>query len=387
MPIAPYYYQFSAKIMGMNYIFIKILVILLLILLDKNGVNGEENVPCFFIFGDSLVDNGNNNRLPTSAKVNYKPYGIDLLSSPDPTGRFSNGLTPVDILGQLLGFEKFIPPFSSASGDMILKGVNYASGAAGIRQESGQHLGARVSLDKQLWNHQITILRMNHILNNQKNYNYNYKSSTKDYLEKCLYYVGMGSNDYLNNYFLPKIYSSSHIYTPQQYASLLIDQYQKQIQRLYSYGARKVALIGLGPIGCIPYAMKSFGAKNGSICVDEVNEAIQLFNQKLISLVDNFNIKFNDSAKFIYVNSFGIGSGDPTAAGFKFLNTSCCPTNNIGQCIPNGKVCEKRELYVFWDDIHPTQAVNGFTASRSYNAFLPSDTYPIDIKQLVALQL
>ncbi|XP_060957619.1 GDSL esterase/lipase At1g29660-like isoform X2 [Cannabis sativa] len=297
MPIAPYYYQFSAKIMGMNYIFIKILVILLLILLDKNGVNGEENVPCFFIFGDSLVDNGNNNRLPTSAKVNYKPYGIDLLSSPDPTGRFSNGLTPVDILGELLGFEELIPPFSSASGDMILKGVNYASGAAGIRQESGQHL------------------------------------------------------------------------------------------RLYSYGARKVALIGLGPIGCIPYAMKSFGAKNGSICVDEVNEAIQLFNQKLISLVDNFNNKFNDSAKFIYVNSFGIGSGDPTAAGFKFLNTSCCPTNNIGQCIPNGKVCEKRELYVFWDDIHPTQAVNGFTANRSYNAFLPSDTYPIDIKQLVALQL
>uniref|UniRef100_A0A803QF26 Reverse transcriptase domain-containing protein n=1 Tax=Cannabis sativa TaxID=3483 RepID=A0A803QF26_CANSA len=169
-----------------------------------------------WISAQSSLDNGNNNRLPTSAKVNYKPYGIDLLSSPDPTGRFSNG--------QLLGFEKFIPPFSSASGDMILKGVNYASGAAGIRQESGQHL------------------------------------------------------------------------------------------RLYSYGARKVALIGLGPIGCIPYAMKSFGAKNGSICVDEVNEAIQLFNQKLISLVDNFNNKFNDSAKFIYVNSFGIGSGDPTAA-------------------------------------------------------------------------
>jgi hypothetical protein len=28
-------------------------------------VHGEPQVPCFFIFGDSLADNGNNNLLPT----------------------------------------------------------------------------------------------------------------------------------------------------------------------------------------------------------------------------------------------------------------------------------------------------------------------------------
>ena len=42
--------------------------------------------------------------------------------------------------GQLLGFEDFIPPFTTASGNVILKGVNYASGAAGIRRESGQRV-------------------------------------------------------------------------------------------------------------------------------------------------------------------------------------------------------------------------------------------------------
>ncbi|KAL2899223.1 hypothetical protein RDABS01_024305 [Bienertia sinuspersici] len=41
---------------------------------------------------------------------------------------------------QLLGFEDFIPPFSTAQGKQILKGVNYASGASGIRSETGQHL-------------------------------------------------------------------------------------------------------------------------------------------------------------------------------------------------------------------------------------------------------
>lgn len=41
---------------------------------------------------------------------------------------------------QLLGFQEFIPPFATSRGQEILKGVNYASGSAGILNESGQHL-------------------------------------------------------------------------------------------------------------------------------------------------------------------------------------------------------------------------------------------------------
>lgn len=42
--------------------------------------------------------------------------------------------------GQLLKFDDFIPPFATATDDAILKGVNYASGAAGIRDETGYHV-------------------------------------------------------------------------------------------------------------------------------------------------------------------------------------------------------------------------------------------------------
>uniref|UniRef100_A0A1S3YAB5 GDSL esterase/lipase At1g29670 n=1 Tax=Nicotiana tabacum TaxID=4097 RepID=A0A1S3YAB5_TOBAC len=38
---------------------------------------------------------------------------------------------------ELLGFDSFIPPFVTARGKEILKGVNYASGVAGIRDETG----------------------------------------------------------------------------------------------------------------------------------------------------------------------------------------------------------------------------------------------------------
>ncbi|CAI0475347.1 unnamed protein product [Linum tenue] len=104
-------------------------------------------VPCYFIFGDSLYDSGNNNNLNTLAKVNYSPYGIDLPAGP--TGRFSNGQTTADAIGEILGFKDFIPPFASNPDDrQILVGVNYASGSAGILVESGKQgrlyeLGAR----------------------------------------------------------------------------------------------------------------------------------------------------------------------------------------------------------------------------------------------------
>jgi hypothetical protein len=41
---------------------------------------------------------------------------------------------------RLLGFDDFIPPFAGASSDQLLTGVNFASAAAGIREETGQQL-------------------------------------------------------------------------------------------------------------------------------------------------------------------------------------------------------------------------------------------------------
>lgn len=58
---------------------------------------GSPQVPAMFVFGDSLVDNGNNNNLRSLAKANYYPYGCDFNGGS--TGRFTNGRTIVDMLG------------------------------------------------------------------------------------------------------------------------------------------------------------------------------------------------------------------------------------------------------------------------------------------------
>jgi hypothetical protein len=58
---------------------------------------GAHAARAFFVFGDSLVDNGNNNYFFTQARADAPPYGID---TPDQraTGRFSNGKNVPDII-------------------------------------------------------------------------------------------------------------------------------------------------------------------------------------------------------------------------------------------------------------------------------------------------
>ena len=84
-------------------------------------------------------------------------------------------------------------------------------------------------------------------------------------------------------------------------------------QTLHEFGVRKVALFGLGLIGCAPAELAAFSPHKGT-CVDNINSAVQLLNDKLKSLVNDLNTEFTDS-KFTYINIFGIGSGDPKVYG------------------------------------------------------------------------
>lgn len=52
-------------------------------------------VPALVIFGDSTVDAGNNNNMPTIVKSNFPPYGLNFAGHV-PTGRFTDGLLVTD---------------------------------------------------------------------------------------------------------------------------------------------------------------------------------------------------------------------------------------------------------------------------------------------------
>jgi len=61
----------------------------------------EARARAFFVFGDSLVDNGNNNYLATTARADAPPYGIDYAPTHRPTGRFSNGYNIPDLISSV----------------------------------------------------------------------------------------------------------------------------------------------------------------------------------------------------------------------------------------------------------------------------------------------
>ncbi|KAJ6793563.1 GDSL esterase/lipase-like [Iris pallida] len=342
------------------------------------SVFSAPRVPCYFIFGDSLVDSGNNNDIASLARANYQPYGIDF---PDgPTGRFSNGLTTVDVIAKLLGFEKYVPPYASAGENDTLTGVNFASAAAGIRDETGQQLGGRISFAGQLQNYQSAVERVVDLLGDE--------DSAANHLGKCVFYVGMGSNDYLNNYFMANYYSTSRQYTPEQYADALAQQYSQQLRKLYNYGARKVALIGIGQMGCTPNALAQ-SSPNGVDCVDRINSAIELFNARLVPMVDELNRL--EGAHFTYINAYGMFQDilrNAAAHGLRVTNTGCCGVGrNNGQitCLPYQTPCPNRAQYMFWDAFHPSEAANVLIGRRSYRAQSSSDAYPMDIRRLAQI--
>ncbi|CAK7350332.1 unnamed protein product [Dovyalis caffra] len=196
----------------------------------------------------------------------------------------------------------------------------------------------------------------------------------------------MGSNDYLNNYFQPEYYNTSKRYTLRDYSSVLMDQYFEQLMTLYNYGARKIAVFGLGRLGCAPRAIELYSTNGTVSCSSKLNLASSLFNRRLIRLTRRLN-KDLDDAQFTYVNVSGIGEGDPAQLGFKVATSSCCKVREDGQCIPDEKPCANRSEYAFWDSFHPTEAANRVTAARAYSSYLPSDSEPFDIHHLVELDL
>ena len=54
-------------------------------------------------------------------------------------------------------------------------------------------------------------------------------------------------------------------------------------QRLYSLGARKIVMFEIGPIGCIPSITRKH--KHDGQCVEETNQIVSFFNQRLPALL------------------------------------------------------------------------------------------------------
>jgi len=74
------------------------------------------------------------------------------------------------------------------------------------------------------------------------------------------------------------------------------------MQELYGLGARRIGVIGMPNIGCVP-SQRTIGGGIERGCSDFENQAARLFNSKLVSQMKAFENKFPE-AKLVYLDIY-----------------------------------------------------------------------------------
>ncbi|KAI3464802.1 hypothetical protein Pfo_021465 [Paulownia fortunei] len=310
-------------------------------------INLPENttIPAVIMFGDSIVDTGNNNYIKTIAKANYPPYGKDFMGG-KPTGRFSDGKVPSDLLVEELGIKTLLPAYLDPSlrAQDLLTGVNFASGGAGYDPLTSD-IASVLSLSDQLELFKDYITRLKKVAGEEK---------TSKILRESLIAVVTGSNDITNTYFGTPL-RQSHYDVP-SYTELLVSYASSFVQDLYRLGARRIGVFSLPPIGCLPSQRTLRGGLERK-CVDEYNQVAQLFNKKLSAEMASINIHFPE-ARIVYIDIYNLPLDiihNPQKYGFKIANKGCCGTGTVEVAFLCKYTCSNVSEYVFWDSFHPTE--------------------------------
>lgn len=330
-----------------------------------------------FVFGDSLVDVGNNNYIVTLATANHPPYGIDYPLGP--TGRFSNGRIVPDLLAEKIGIAH-APPYlaPTTKGPAILQGVNFASAGAGILDSTGYEYIGRIPMNQQLQYITNTRAQIVELVG---------ENQTEAIFANALFIVNMGTNDYDNNYLLTGS-TTSIKYNPQQFQDLLISTYAQQLTTLYNLGGRKFMVCGVGPLGCIPSQIVQNSLNQNGQCVEFINAYVQGFNAALRPMLQQLTATLL-GATFTYANSYDLGMSyinNPGTYGFATVDDACCglgPYKALIPCFEGVSYCSDRRDHLFWDPYHPTEASNIFSANAFFSGG-PEIMYPVNVQQLLA---
>ncbi|RWW16970.1 hypothetical protein GW17_00019111 [Ensete ventricosum] len=280
------------------------------VLVASSSPSPSPLVPALFVLGDSTVDSGTNNYLGTLARADRPPYGRDF-DTHRPTGRFSNGRIIVDYLGP------------GKIEDMI-RGVNYASAAAGILFSSGSDLvssfpirwllrgvdetfaagfgrlkcssflrqGQHISLSQQIQQVSDTFQQLELSLGEQ---------ATADLISKSVFYVSIGSNDFIH-YYLQNTSSAQVLYLPWEFNQLLVTTMKQALKGLYDKKVRRVVVTGLAPIGCTPHYLWLYASETGE-CVDAINGVVMEFNYAMRYMVRELNREL-PNATFTFCDAF-----------------------------------------------------------------------------------
>ncbi|KAK4347207.1 hypothetical protein RND71_033546 [Anisodus tanguticus] len=318
----------------------------------------KNNVTCLLVFGDSSVDPGNNNHLSTVNKANYLPYGMDL-SNFQPTGRFCNGKLATDFIAEALGYVNMTRAFLDPQINKVdmLHGISFASAGSGY-DDFTANMSNALSLAKQreyLRHYEIHLRQM---VGAEK---------ARETMKNALYIISMGTNDFLQNYFVELVRSKQ--YTVEQYQNFLIHSLFTHVKIIHGQGARRLAVVGVPPLGCEPLIRTIRG--DDTKCDDDLNKVSFSFNLKIKRELQALKRLFGIKAAFIDIYSSILEAvQNPHKFGFTETSKGCCGTGTTeyGETCKGLKTCGDRTKFVFWDAVHPSEKMHKIMAYEALQA-------------------
>ncbi|KAL8549567.1 hypothetical protein ACS0TY_008415 [Phlomoides rotata] len=338
---------------------------------------GSSNFPAIFIFGDSLFDAGNNhfNRNCT-AQADFPPYGSTFFHRP--TGRFTNGRTVADFIAEFIGMplqkpymEIELENMNTSRKNFPTNGINFASAGSGVLLATNNDSGVTpIQVQVQQFK---ALVDENHI--------------DKKLVQESLIFFESGSND-IFSYFYP---FDTPTLTPDAYVQSMLAQVTNFVDTIYKLGARKIAVFGLGPVGCVPARAQLPGAPV-TRCYGKMNKMIKNYNMGLESMTKALPATHGPYAIGVYgdiYKTFQIFRADPKRYGFGDVENACCGYGTLGGQVQCGKegytICKNPNEHMFWDYFHPSERTYKLM-SKALWAGGPTRIRPFNLKRFVSLR-
>ncbi|XP_050219305.1 GDSL esterase/lipase At1g23500-like [Mercurialis annua] len=311
--------------------YVVLLIVYMLVLICRIEGSNNGTISAVIAFGDSILDTGNNNNLKTMSKCNYMPYGRDFPGGL-PTGRFGNGKVFSDLMAEGLGVKELLPAYldPNLQDEDLPTGVCFASGGTGFDPITSGIQNV-IPPSQQLDNFKEYLSRLQNCVG---------KDRADEIIANAQFLISFGNNDLAITYF------GTHLRLTQDipaYTSQLVSMASTFVNDIYALGARRIGFLGTLPLGCLP------SATGRLMCLENVNEAAQLFNSKLSSEMTNLNQNLN-GAKIFYIDVYTPLLEiirDPPKSGFLVANVGCCCQGLMS--------CPLPETNVFWDYGHPSE--------------------------------
>ncbi|XP_010508867.1 PREDICTED: GDSL esterase/lipase At2g40250-like [Camelina sativa] len=340
----------------------------LLQLLSPTNALPSPPITALYAFGDSTVDPGNNNYIPTLFKSNHPPYGKSFPAQLS-TGRFSDGKLATDFLVSSFGIKPTLPAYLNPSVKPfeLLTGVSFASAGSGLDDHTAM-LSLTLNMDRQWRYFEEAVRKMKSLVG---------ELETDRVIRNAVFVISAGTNDMTNNVYTR---APGSFISVSNYQDFLLSKVETFVQRLYNAGARRITVAGLPPIGCLPVqvTVASFTSRNfhRRTCTKPQNADSRVYNQKLQSLTFRLSQRLRGS-KVLYLDIYSPlidMINYPRKYGIEETLRGCCGTGFLEAgplCQPTSRTCDDVSKYLFFDSVHPSQKAYSVVASFALRNLLP----------------